>query len=159
MPFYHTTQSQVSRYPQSQRRPTTSAPNAEIYVSIYAPPDRRDPFHWAIYIDEQCGGRGSIHQILDECERGGYRVAPVKYDTRPDRSSLWRESIPVGALHVSSVNEARQLLQYQRVDNRSTTWNCQSWVMEALSELHRAGLTRLSREEMGRLQRLQQHWQ
>lgn len=159
MPFYHTTQSQASRYHQSQRRQTTSVPNAEIYVSIYAPTDRRDPSHWAIYIDEQHSGRGSIHQILDECERGGYRVAPVKYDTRPDKSSLWRENISVGTLHVSRVDEARQLLQHQRVDNRSTTWNCQSWVMDALSELHRTGLTRLSREEMGRLRRQQQHWQ
>ena len=49
-------------------------------------------------------------------------MAAVKYDTQPDRSSLWRESIVVGSLHASRVNEASQLIQNQRMDNRSTTW-------------------------------------
>lgn len=148
-----------SRNPQSQRRQPTLPFNPRIYISIYAPTARGDPCHWAIYIDEEHSGRGSIHQILDKCERDGYRVAPVKYGTRPDRSSFCRENVLVGTVYASRVDEARQLIQNQKVDNGSTKWNSQSWVMEALSALQRAGLTSLWRQELGRLQRLQQRSQ
>ena len=155
MPFA----SNSSRVRRPQPRQPTSPRDFHIYVSIYAPTDRRDPCHWAIYIDERHGARSSIHQILVKRERGGYRVASIKYDTRPDGSRLWQENIAVGMLHASRVEEARRQIQNQRVDNRSTTWNCQSWVLEALSALHDTRLATLSSEGMRRLQRQQQFWQ
>ena len=92
-------------------------------VAIYGPTDRRDPDHWAIYIDDQSGSK-SIQQMVGKFGNEGYRVASIRYDTSPDRSSMWKGTIVVGALHSSRVAEARQLIQYQSVDNRSTTWNC-----------------------------------
>ena len=110
-------------------------------MALYNPTDPRDPLHWAIYIDDP-SGRESIQQLIDKFELGGYRVAAIRYNTRPQRSGLWSENIRVGTIDHRRVDAARQLIQNQYVDNQSTTWNCQSWAMEALETLNHAGIMR-----------------
>lgn len=131
---------------------------ARVYVARYNSTDQRDPDHWAIYIDEP-SGEESIHQIVDKFENGGYRVASTRYDTRPERSTLFKEKVLVGNLSRSAVSHARDLIQTQPVNNRESTWNCQSWVMEALENLEAKSYIRLRSEDMHYLRGKRQRWQ
>lgn len=130
--------------PQDSGDDTNSRRSATVYMAIYDPTDQRDPRHWAIYINDP-NGRESIQQLLDKFDAGGYRVAPVRYDTRPNRSGLWRENVLCGHIPAARVNAARQLIQNQYVDNVSQTWNCQAWAIEALESLQNAGIMSFSR--------------
>jgi len=72
---------------------------------------------------------------------------------------MWRQSVPCGDLRPANVGLVRQLIQNQYVDNVSTTWNCQSWVMDALGSLQAGGLLELRGEAERQLRSMLQNWQ
>ena len=104
----------------------------------YRPTDTRDPHHWAIHIitPRRCS---STHQVHDDVGGRCYYVAPPRFNIRPQRARLHRVSIFVGRIPWYHLNRVHRMIQRWRVDNRSPTWNCQSWVMEIILELRRRG--------------------
>jgi hypothetical protein len=152
------------------RRRTFSPPNSPISsyhpanlettldVAVYRPTDTRDPHHWAIHIITP--RRGSrTYQVHDDVGGRGYYVAPPRFNIRPQRARLHRVSIFVGRIPWYHLNRVRRMIQRWRVDNRSTTWNCQSWVMGIILELRRRGWVAVRRRALERLARGREYWQ
>lgn len=152
--------------PPNQRFRTSTSPSRHvtregvaIIVAVYRPVDPRDPRHWAIYIASPTRRR-TIQQVGDEVGGRGYYVQPVRWGIHPGRATLHYRSIPVGTMRRRHVAWARRMIQHQPVDNQSTTWNCQTWVLSCLTALYRVGvLGRLHRRGMRTLAQLVQRWQ
>ncbi|KAG9228409.1 hypothetical protein BJ875DRAFT_389475 [Amylocarpus encephaloides] len=126
-------------------------------VAIYCPTDTRDPHHWAINIITP-GRCSSTHQVYEYVGGRGYYVAPPRFNIRPFMDRLHRVSIIVGRIRWFQLNRVRHMIQGWRVNNRSTTWNCQSWVMEIIIELRRRGWLALRRRALSRLIREREYW-
>lgn len=137
--------------------PSNSVAKATVSVSVYRPTDARDPAHWAIHICSP-SRRRTIQQItLDD--RGDYCVDDMRWHVNPERSSLHDFDIECSTIPVSMVAAARDLVQQHSVDNNSTTWNCQAWVLECLDLLRRARLLKAQWRAIQRMRRLKQRWQ
>ena len=121
-------------------------------VVVYRLTDTRDPHHWVIHIitPRRCS---STHQVHDDDGGRGYYVAPPRFNTRPQRARLHRVSIFMGRIPWYHLNRVRRMIQRWRVYNRSTTWNCQSWVIEIILELRRRGWLVVRRRALERLVR------
>lgn len=50
------------------------------------------------------------------------------------------------------------MIQDHPVNNESTTWNCQDWVVEKLDNLEEGGLLQVSPDVKENLQGKRQHW-
>lgn len=131
---------------------------ATVYVAIYEVYDERDPNHWAIYILNNDGQR-VILQVNDDKTGIGYYVEEPVYGKEPERSGRFKTSIAVGQIRHGDYSVAVATLLEEPVDNVSTTWNCQAWVMSALDELESLGLFRWDPTARQQVQGRRQNWQ
>ena len=146
------------------RRPAVVLPlnprrQATFDVAIYRPIDRRDPHHWAIHIVSPVRRRGTIQQVEDEVGGRGYFVSPVRWRIAPNRASRHRVSVIVGYVRRRDVGLVRWIIQNWPVNNRSSRWNCQRWVIELVWALFRAGLLRCRWRGIRRIMRMREYWQ
>ncbi|KAL6923044.1 hypothetical protein ACHAPO_006527 [Fusarium lateritium] len=129
-----------------------------VNVSIYATFDQRDPNHWAIYLENSSAG-DVILQVSDDKGGVGYYVETPMYGKQPQRSARHEASIEVGTISSKYHDYAINEINSQPVDNKSQTWNCQAWVVEALDHLEEIGIFQwksgVKSEVLGR----RQHWQ
>lgn len=106
----------------------------KVHVAICKKVDPRDAAHWLLWLEAPDSSNYCL-QTGDDMEGVGYYVEKV-LEERPDTSSSLDETILCGtvpAAHVvSSVIE--RILQIP-VNNKSTRWNCQDWVLSALDVL------------------------
>ena len=116
--------------------------SSKVYVAIYGiialPADQQhqlpDPHHWALWVSSP-NGEDIILQIEDDKGGRGYFVAPPLRGKQPQQSSRCEEIIPCGTIPEDCYNDAVVLIESTPVDNESETWNCQAWIMEALTML------------------------
>lgn len=163
-------QIQFPRTLRVSRRRTFSPPNSPISpfhpanlettldVAVYRPTDCRDPHHWAMHITTPRRG-SSTHQVHDDVGGRGYYVALPRFNIRPHRARLHRVSIFVGRIPWYHLNRVRRMIQRWRVNNTSTIWNCQSWVMEIILELRRRRWLVVRRRALERLVGGREYWQ
>lgn len=114
----------------------------KVYVAIDKKLDPRDAAHWAIWL-EGSGGRNAILQTGDDLDNKVHNGYFVEKPTAkcPDSSALLDETIKCGTISEDhSFTSLVDMLQGLPVNNNSTTWNCQNWVMAALEVLKRKGL-------------------
>lgn len=109
-------------------------PSAQVYVVRYDPTTRWDLDHWVIYVHGP-GEKKSFHRVVDDFAAGGYGVAHTRFFISPEKESLFKEEKLVGHLSSSVVSQARDLILNHPVDDKRNSFNCQSWVMEVLTEL------------------------
>lgn len=57
---------------------------------------------------------------------------------QPQKSSMHKESIQVGSIFTKNVATVTTVIKNTPVDNKSTTWNCQAWCVEALTALEKS---------------------
>ena len=129
-----------------------------VYIAIYDVYDERDPNHWAIFLENSRKGN-AILQVGDDKNGVGYYVEEVTYDKEPERSSRHIKSIEVGTISSADHESAIANIQATPVNNRSTTWNCQAWAMEALEYLEEVNLFAWNRRGKERALRRRQEWQ
>ncbi|QPH05549.1 hypothetical protein C2857_003410 [Epichloe festucae Fl1] len=110
-----------------------------VYVAIYRVYDDRDPNHWAIYLSNSKKG-DVILQVNDDKGGVGYYVDTPLHNKEPQSSVRHKESFAVGQISCSDHEKAVAAILDTPVDNQSETWNCQSWVKEALNSLKEAEL-------------------
>jgi len=161
-------QRNAPRAARRQRRRQATPPLISLYrpsntdttldVVIYHRIDQRDPRHWAIYILSP-RREGSIHQIFDDIGGRGYYVAPVRLNVQPQQARLHRVSVFVGRIRWRNLGYVRRFVQQWRENNRSDTWNCQSWVMEIVWALARADLLEVRWRGLRRVSAMREHWQ
>lgn len=113
-------------------------------MTIYDPNDERDPCHWALWLGSSDGqsvilGRADLQGTdeIDQAEGG----------------------CPCGTIPASKHNQAVLMIQSHPVDNQSTTWNCQAWIMENLDRLGQLRLLQVSPDTKQKLQSKRQIWQ
>ncbi|OJJ88091.1 uncharacterized protein ASPGLDRAFT_1027681 [Aspergillus glaucus CBS 516.65] len=128
-----------------------------VWVAIYNPTDKRDPCHWALWL-KTSDDQSVILQVGDEKNGRGYYVEDPIYK-EPMRSARLAEVIDCGTIPSSKHNQAVLLIQAHPVDNQSTTWNCQAWVIENLENLEQHGLLQVSPTVKASLQAKRQNWQ
>ncbi|KAK3940110.1 hypothetical protein QBC46DRAFT_449752 [Diplogelasinospora grovesii] len=75
----------------------------------------------------------------------GYFVDRPLYSKNPEASTRLDMSIEVGTIETQDHEAAINSIQATPVDNVSTTWNCQAWIMDALDNLEAEGLFRWDR--------------
>ncbi|EFE44699.1 hypothetical protein TRV_00490 [Trichophyton verrucosum HKI 0517] len=128
-----------------------------VAVAIYNPSDERDPCHWALWLKSE-NGDSTILQVGDDKGGVGYYVEqPIRKE--PGRSLKLKETIICGTIPTEKEREAEGKIQSHPVDNQSTTWNCQSWVMENLDNLEEEGFMQVSPTAKANLQSKRQNWQ
>lgn len=112
--------------PPPKTRTPSPPPTVTVYVSIYNPTDKRDPCHWAIFINGK-STKDVILQVSDDKKGIGYFVEKPMWGKYPQKSTMHKKSIAVGTISAASISSAVAVLNSTPVDNRSTTWNCQAW--------------------------------
>jgi hypothetical protein len=127
-------------------------------VAIHHPIDSRDPHHWAIHVMSPLQ-ESTIFQVHDDVGGRGYYVAEPRYHVQPQNARLHRLSIFIGRIKWRHLHRVRRFLQQWRVNNTSATWNCQSWVVEAIWALARRGWMQLRWRGVRRLIRMRDNWQ
>ncbi|KAI1856408.1 hypothetical protein JX265_011655 [Neoarthrinium moseri] len=129
-----------------------------VYIAIYQISDKRDPNHWALFLHNSQSG-DVILQVSDDKGGVGYYVETPIYNKQPQRSGRHETSIEVGTINSDDHDSAIAALQATPVDNDSTTWNCQSWVMEALEALEETDMFRWNQAGKAEALSRRQHWQ
>jgi hypothetical protein len=126
-------------------------------VAIYNPADERDPCHWALWL--QSADRQSVLLQVgdDKGGRGYYLEEPIFKE--PMRSIRLKEIVPCGTIPTNRHNQVVSVIQSNPVDNQSSTWNCQAWVMENLNNLENLRLLQLTPETKAKLESKRQNWQ
>ncbi|KAJ5092148.1 hypothetical protein NUU61_007018 [Penicillium alfredii] len=126
-------------------------------VAIYHPGDERDPCHWALWL-QSVDRHSVILQVGDDKGGRGYYVEEPIFK-EPMRSTRLKEVVPCGTIPASRHHQAVSVIQSHPVDNQSTTWNCQAWVMENLDNLVDLRMMQLAPETKAKLQSKRQNWQ
>jgi hypothetical protein len=129
-----------------------------VYIAIYKPSDPRDPSHWAIYLHNSKEG-DVILQVSDDKGGVGYFVEEPIYDKQPQRSSRHDKSIEAGTIASKDHEAAIAAIFATPVDNESTTWNCQSWAMQALDNLEEVNLFKWNKKGKESSLKRRQNWQ
>ncbi|EGC48694.1 predicted protein [Histoplasma capsulatum var. duboisii H88] len=124
---------------------------------LLQPLDTRDPCHWAFWL-EAANGLSTILQVGDDKGGEGYFVEQPIYK-EPQRSIRLKETIVCGTTPTEKTDEAVSKIQSHPVDNQSTTWNCQLWIMENLDDLEIEGYMQVSPTAKANLQSKRQNWQ
>lgn len=113
---------------------------ATVSVAIYKVFDERDPNHWPIYVQGATDESSVVLQVEGENGGRGYYVADAMYDSEPESASSHEKSVEVGFFDLANIKTVGATIQATPVDNESTTWNCQVWIMEALDNLQQKSL-------------------
>jgi hypothetical protein len=129
-----------------------------VYIAIYEISDERDPNHWALFLHNSKIG-DVILQVSDDKGGIGYFVEKPIYNKQPQRSGRHKTSIEVGTINSDDHDSAVAAIQATPVDNESTTWNCQAWIMEALDALEETNMFKWNHGGKGEALRRRQHWQ
>jgi hypothetical protein len=126
-------------------------------VALYRP-IAPDPHHWAMHVRSP-RARTTLHQVADEPLGRGYYVDQIRWRVRPSRAGRFRTAIFVGWIRWADVAYVRHFIQQWDVDNVSTTWNCQEWVVELVFALLRARLLEVRWRGLTRLLSMRERWQ
>ncbi|KAL2833620.1 hypothetical protein BJY01DRAFT_253377 [Aspergillus pseudoustus] len=129
-----------------------------IGVAIYNPTDDRDPSHWALWL-RSADGKSVILQVADDKGGKGYYVAKPVYNKEPMKSTRLAEVVECGTIPTDKHAKAVVMTQTHPVDNESTTWNCQAWVMEVLEALEELKILVPIADARGELESRRQNWQ
>ena len=105
-----------------------------ISAAIFDPIDHRDPCHWTLHISDD-----SINEQYGIIDSGDHYSIGVHIGD-PSASRKFVGEIPIGKIPYDTLDEVRALLTDEStVDNTSTHWNCQNWVIERAVHLYNAG--------------------
>lgn len=102
---------------------------AKLFITMCTP--REGNFeHWALYLQEAT--KDTIFEVIGShpnFERN------VLNNVRPEDSGRFRRNILVATIHETDVPQLMKIMEEQLVDNETTEWNCQDYVIEAVDKL------------------------
>ncbi|ROV98031.1 hypothetical protein VMCG_06989 [Cytospora schulzeri] len=149
-----------SKTPSPPRKPSPPPARVPVFISIYNVYDARDPCHWALFLAGG-GTNDVILQVGDDKNGKGYYVENVMHGKQPQKSSMHQVSIQVGSVLAQNLPSVTTIINSTPVDNRSKTWNCQAWCVEALDALEhsKVGDFRWVPTAKAEVERRRQRWQ
>jgi len=134
-----------------------------ISLARYTVLDQRDPNHWALWVEsnsEDVTVQGdTILQVEDDKGGVGYYVANPVRGRAPQSSTRFLDVTTCGSVVGGYEVYVIQVIQATPVDNGSTTWNCQAWVIEALDNAAATGAFVWNAGVRDSLVQARQHWQ
>ncbi|KFY26470.1 hypothetical protein V493_04073 [Pseudogymnoascus sp. VKM F-4281 (FW-2241)] len=101
--------------------------------------------HWALCLDDG-GGVPTIFEVSGE--HGTFEKSAVQDE--PRNRLRHKRNIAVGEVNERDIPELLKVIDDAKVDNDTTEWNCQDYVIEILERFTRsASLTRTTRSTNG----------
>ena len=138
--------------------------SSTVYVAIYSihpqESDQQwpDPHPWALWLSPS-NGDDLILQIGDDVGGLGYYVDDPLRGKQPQNSTRCEDTVLCGTIPTDYFDDAVVLIQSTPVDNISTTWNCQAWIMEALEALAEYGMFVWEEGAEAELNERRENWQ
>jgi hypothetical protein len=129
-----------------------------VHVVIYNPTVDCDPCHWALWLNNDSARESIILQVGDDKGGVGYYIEKLE-NKKPEHSTKFKEAILCGTIVADKHKHTVLTIESHPVDNESTTWNCQAWVMEGLQVLVNEGLLKMEAGCKKTLESKRQDWQ
>ncbi|THW05549.1 hypothetical protein D6D26_02082 [Aureobasidium pullulans] len=102
-----------------------------LFITIYKPLEG-NYYHWALHLQ-------TPHPLIFEVTGSHPSFSPqTSHETPPETSSRRDrlvESIRVGDINTVDIEQLKEKINIQHVDNETVEWNCQDCVLEALESL------------------------
>ena len=102
---------------------------AKLYIAMYSPIDGNYG-HWALYLEND--GESIIFEVVGE--HGTFRANSLAVN--PENSNRHIRNIPVGTVNKQDIPDLVKVMENMKIDNETTEWNCQDYVLEALESLY-----------------------
>ena len=102
---------------------------AKLFITMYKP-EAGNFEHWALYLKKD--DKGTIFEVIGshpEFKRN------VLNNARPENTVRFRRSVLVATIRENDVAQLVTIMEKQPVDNETTEWNCQDYVVEAVDKL------------------------
>lgn len=100
----------------------------KLYIAMYKPAFGNYE-HWALYLDDD--GDSTVFEVTGE--HGSFTRNSLSTD--PESSRRHKRNILVGTLNKQDVPDLFKTMDSVEIDNETTDWNCQDYVLEALQKL------------------------
>lgn len=101
---------------------------AQLYIAMYKP--RYGNYeHWALYLDDD--GESTIFEVIGD--HGTFTRNHLSVN--PESSRRHKRNIMVGVINKQDIPQLFQIMESVEIDNETTEWNCQDYVLEALDVL------------------------
>ncbi|THZ36906.1 hypothetical protein D6C90_06866 [Aureobasidium pullulans] len=102
-----------------------------LFIAIYEPLEG-NYYHWALHLQ-------APDSLIFEVTGSHPSFSPqTSHETPPETSSRRDrlvESIHVGDINTVDIEQLKEKINIQHVDNETVEWNCQDYVLEALESL------------------------
>ncbi|THZ71420.1 hypothetical protein D6C84_10257 [Aureobasidium pullulans] len=101
-----------------------------LFIAIYKPLEG-NYYHWALHLQ-------TPHPLVFEVTRSHPSFSPQLSHETPETSSRRDrlvECISVGDIEIVDLEQLKEKINVQHVDNETVEWNCQDYVLEALESL------------------------
>lgn len=100
----------------------------ELYIAMYKP--RFGNYeHWALCLKDD--GDWTIFEVIGQ--HGEFKRNSLPMD--PESSLRHKRNILVGTINKEAIPELLETMENVEIDNETTEWNCQDYVLEALDKL------------------------
>jgi len=101
---------------------------AELYIAMYKP--RYGNYeHWALFLDDD--GHSTIFEVIGEHRTFQRNSLSVN----PENSRRHKRNILVGTINKQDIPELVKIMENVEIDNETSEWNCQDYVLESLEKL------------------------
>jgi hypothetical protein len=101
-----------------------------VEVILYKAPEQEFR-HWALHFDGP-GKKHTVYQVNGAQGSFAFQKKELKND--PNKSKKFHDSVAVSDA-LDDVKAAEKVMEGVVVDNVTSHWNCQDWVMDALESL------------------------
>lgn len=101
-----------------------------LFIAIYKPLEG-NYYHWALHLQ-------TPHPLVFEVTRSHRSFSPQLSHETPETSSRRDrlvECISAGDIEIVDLEQLKEKINVQHVDNETVEWNCQDYVLEALESL------------------------
>lgn len=107
---------------------------ASLSAAIFNPIDDRDAGHWTLHLIGE-----DVNEQYGIIDNGSHYSIDV-HQGDPSKSGKFAYAILIGDISHDKLEEVRRHLKDEStVDNTSTHWNCQNWVIERANHLNSEG--------------------
>lgn len=100
---------------------------SKLYIAVYKP-HTGNYFHWALYLK---GKPSKVFEVTGEHPRFQRNVI----ETKPESTGRHIENIRIGEVNDTDMRQFLTIMSAQNIDNVTTGWDCQDYVLEAMDTL------------------------
>lgn len=103
---------------------------ATLFIAMYRPLEG-NYYHWAFFLQ---ASRPLVFEVTGSHPSFSPQLSNETPETSSRRDRLF-ECIHVGDINTVDIEQLKEKINIQNVDNETVEWNCQNYVLEALESL------------------------